>query len=66
MLWEVEAGAIVMTEALRSVGIYAVIPDIGLYVAEPLSGVVLDQRLAYRSVSGAPDVVPPANAGLPI
>ena len=66
MLCDVLPGAIVMVEALRSVGIYAVIPDIGLYVADPLSGVVFDQALPYRSVNGAPDVVPPATAGLPI
>ena len=60
---EVLPGAIVMVDAFRSVGLYAVIDVTGLYVAEPLSGVVFDHRFAYRSVSGAPDVVPPATAG---
>ena len=65
MLCEVEPGAIVMVEALRSVGAYIPTDDKFRYVAEPVSGVAPVHVTPYMSVAGAPVAVPAAVFGPP-
>ena len=65
MLCEVEAGAIVMAPALRSVGWYVVVSVANdLYVMAPASGVAPDHATPNRSVPVNP-VVPNAVLGEP-
>ncbi len=52
------AGAMVIVDALRSVGVY--VPVLALNVNAPLSGVTPTQVVPYRSLAGAPVAVPNA------
>jgi hypothetical protein len=65
MDWEVEAGAIVIADAFRSVGIYGDTLDRLRYVAEPVSGVAPVHVTPYISDAGAPLAVPAAVFGPP-